>query len=57
MSGSNDFTLLNLDHAEYHSWEPCGVLLLKRPALVSHPSPRASLACCGRSSSQPWPSS
>ena len=34
MAGSNDFTLLKVNHAEYYSLEPCGVLLLKRPALV-----------------------
>jgi hypothetical protein len=35
IAGSNDITLLKVNHAEYYSLEPCGVLLLKRPALAS----------------------
>ncbi len=46
MSGSNDITLLKVNHAEYHSLKPCGVLLLKRPAVAGD---RSLLRCPSRS--------
>jgi hypothetical protein len=45
MAGSNDITLLKVNHAEYYSLEPCAVLLLKRPALAGD---RSLLGCPSR---------